>query len=311
MSVLLIGVGLALLLFPGAVARVGRDLPPSEWGRTSRASLWTGLRTLQLGLFLAAVPTVSRAAHVESVADACHRVLGPAMPGGAISGWLSAIGFVALAVRCHSARTNVQRLQREARIESWLGEHREIDGGELVILPTMEVLAYASPGPPAQVVISEGLATALSREELDAVVRHEMAHLRHRHDRYVTLAAVIDRGLGWVPGVQASIGAVRLGVERWADEEAATRPGARDVLRRALIKTTQTILGPVPAFASSCTIVDRLTALDTPPSHPSLPRRAALIAPVLLLTSVVATCVILWSTYTPHSIIGLIGFCAV
>src|SRR3546814_4715930 len=82
-----------------------------------------------------------------------------------------------------------------------------------------------------------------------------MAHLRHHHDRYVTLAAILDRALGWLPGVQASIGAVRLGVERWADEEAATRPGARDVLRRALLKTTQTILSPVPAFATSCTVV--------------------------------------------------------
>src|SRR3546814_9648770 len=108
------------------------------------------------------------------------------MPGGSFSGWVSAIGFVALVLRCHSARTNVQRLQRDARIESWLGEHHELDAGELVILPTAEVLAYAAPGPPAQVVISEGLASALSPEELDAVVRHEMAHLRHRSEEHTS-----------------------------------------------------------------------------------------------------------------------------
>lgn len=310
MSILLLVVGLSMVLFPGALAMIGRDLEPSEWGRISRASLWMGLRSLQLGLLLTAVPTVFRSMHIDSVADACYRVLGPVMPGGSITGWVSAAGFVALMVRCRSARADVQRLQREARIESWLGEHRELVGGTLVVLPTTEVIAYAAAGVPAQVVVSQGLVGALTPEELDAVVRHELAHLRHHHDRYVTLAAVVDGALGWVPGVRASIGAVRLGVERWADEEAATRPGARDVLRRALLKTTQTLLGPVPAFATSCTIVDRLTALDTPPSCPSLPRRAALIAPILLLTSALAACLVLWSIYTHHGLLGLVGFCS-
>src|SRR3546814_15220321 len=93
-----------------------------------------------------------------------------------------------------------------------------------------------------------------------------------------------------------------------ADGEAATRAGARDVRRRALLKTTQTILSPVPAFATSCTVVDRLTALDTPPNHPSLQRRAALVAPVLLLTGVVAACLIVWSTHSHPGCIGLLGF---
>lgn len=309
MIIVLLVVGLSLILFPGVAARIGRDLQPSEWGRISRTSLWMGLRALQLGLLLAAVPTLFRSLQVGSVADACHRVIGPALPGGSITGWASAAGFVALTVRCRSARTNVQRRQREARVESWLGEHRQMDHGTLVVLPTTEVLAYAAPGLPPQVVVSEGLVAALTPEELDAVVRHEIAHLQHHHDRYLALAAVVDVALGWLPGVRASTGAVHLSMERWADEEAATRPGARGVLRQALLKTTQTLLGPVPAFATSWSIVDRLTALDMPPSHPGLPRRAALIAPIMVLAGTLAACLVLWSIYTHHSLQGLGGFC--
>lgn len=127
------------------------------------------------------------------------------------------------------------------------------------------VVAYATPGSPSQVVVSRGLARVLGADELDAVVRHELAHLRNRHHRDPALAAVVDAALGWVSGLRASTAAARLGIERSAEEEAAERPGAREATRRALLKATETMLAPVPAFTAVLTLLARLDALATPP----------------------------------------------
>jgi Zn-dependent protease with chaperone function len=146
-----------------------------------------------------------------------------------------------------------RRLQRAARIDEWVGEHRQLPEATLVVLPIDAVVAYATPGSPSQVVVSRGLTRVLRADELDAVVRHELAHLRHRHHRDLALAAVVDAALGWIPGLRASTAALRLGIERSADEEAAERPGAREATRRALLKATETMLAPVPAFTTALT----------------------------------------------------------
>jgi beta-lactamase regulating signal transducer with metallopeptidase domain len=149
---------------------------------------------------------------------------------------------------------------------------------------------------------------ALGPDELDAVVRHELSHLRNRHHRDLVVAAVVDAALGWVPGVRASTRALRLSIERSADEEAA-EPGARDATRRALLKTTETMLGPVPAFTAAFTLMARLDALATPPRDPTLIQRAAAFAPLAGLAAVTTAGLMGWSVATHHSIVGLLGFC--
>lgn len=309
MSALLVLAGIGLLALPGVAAPTARFLNPSEWGRLNRWALRLGFGAVQLGLILMAAPTVLRASGIESVADACHRVLGPVLPGGAVTGWLSASASVALVAVARITRARSRRVQRDARIEPWLGEHQPISGASVVLLPTDALVAYATPGAPPQVVLSRGLADALSTDELDAVVAHELAHLRNRHHRDLVFAAAVDATLGWLPGVRASTGALRLSLERWADEEAAEQPGARDSIWRALLKTTETMLGPVPAFTAAFTLVARLDALAVPPPTPGLRQRAAVFAPLAGLTVVAASCLLAWSFYTHHSVLGLVGFC--
>ena len=67
--------------------------------------------------------------------------------------------------------------------------------GELVIVST-SVAAYAVPGRPGHVVVSQSLLAALSARERQAVLEHERAHLAHGHHWHViavALAAALNR----------------------------------------------------------------------------------------------------------------------
>lgn len=309
MSVLLVLAGLGLLALPGTAAPTAQHLPAREWGRLNRASLRIGFGAVQLGLVLIAAPTVLRTAGVESVADACHRVLGPVLPGGPVTGWSAVMASAAFVAAARVSRGRALRVQREARIEPWLGVHERREGVAVVVLPTDVVVAYATPGTPPQVVLSRGLTDGLTLDELDAVIAHELAHLNHGHHRDLVLAATIDATLGWWPRARASTSALRLSIERWADEDVAEQPGARDCIRRALLKTTETMLGPVPAFSAALTLAARLDALGAPPPTPTFRQRAAVFAPLAGLAVLAACSVVAWSFYTHHSALGLIGFC--
>lgn len=309
MSAILLVTGVALLWMPGVVASLGRHLQPSEWRRLNRVAIRLGFVMVALGPLLAAVPLVLDAAGVESVAEVCHHLLGPAAPGGAIVGWASLIISAAVFVVAAAAHRRSRRLQRAARIEGWFGDHTRLTDATLVVLPTDAVVAYATPGTPPQVVVSRGLTNALSSDELDAVVRHETAHLRNRHHRDLVLAGVVDATLGWMPGLRASTAALRLSVERSADEEASNVPGAREATRRALLKTTATILGPVPAFTAAFTLLARLEALATPPADPSLHQRIVAFAPLAGLVTAAAVGLLGCSLLTGHSLLHLVGDC--
>lgn len=309
MSVILVLIGVVLMVLPGHVAPRARVLSASEWGWLNRVILTVGFTAVQLGLVLVAAPTILRSVGLEAVADACHWLLGPMVFGGAPVGWASGVASVALFTAGNVVRRRALRLQRAAHVEEWLGDHRDLGEVDLVTLPTDDVAAYATIGSPPQVVLSSGLTRALSPEELDAVIAHELAHLRNRHHRDLVLAAMIDATLGWIPGVRVSTATLRLSLERWADEAAAKRLGARDSIWRALLKTTEAMLGPTPAFTAASTLAARLEALAAPPSIPALGERLRLIMPLAGLAVVATASPLVWSVYTHHSVLGIVGFC--
>jgi len=309
MSTVLMLAGFGLLAFPGVAARAARHLQPSEWLRLNRIAIGLGLAMVQLGLVLTSVPLLADAAGVEHVAHECDHLLGPVLPGGAVTGWASATAGLALFSVAAVVRRRTRRLQRAARIDVWVGDHRQLPDATLVVLPIDPVVAYATPGSPAQVVVSRGLVRVLDADELDAVVRHELAHLRSGHHRVLALAAVVDAALGWVPGLRASTAALRLGIERSADEEAAERPGARDATRRALLTATETMLAPTPAFTDPVTLAARLDALTTPPPQPSLRLRAAMFASLAGLAAVALAGLLGWGAVTLHHLLDRLGLC--
>lgn len=305
----LVSTGIALLILPGLLVPRWNHLSPSDWTRLNFMSLRIGLWAVLAGLALSAAPTVLRAVGVEHAAAACHELFGPGLPGGAPIGWLSAMALVAMLAQVRRSRRRMQAALGVMRVEPWVGVHALVDGVDVARLPTHEPLAYAIAGGSPQVVISDGLIAVLSEQELAAVVRHERSHLEHDHQRHLALAATAEASLGWLRPVRRSIDALRLGVERWADEDAAARPAERPLVRAALVKVTATMLAPAPNFTTGCTILDRMAALDREPPSPTVATRAVAAAPLVGLTALTAASVIAWSTYTHYGFLALVRFC--
>ena len=307
MSVLLLLGALGLLALPSIAAPLGQRLPPAEWARIAGAAAWLGLVGLRVGLFFTAAPTVLRSVGVHDVADACHRLMGPPAASGPALGWLAAAAFVAVTVNVARVQRAARRAQRAMRVEPWLGAHEELDGAALVVLPTSQPLAYAVGGRSPQVVLSQGIVDVLSPAELAAVVRHELAHLQHRHDRYLVLGAgVVAAGFGG-RAAQRVRSTLELAVERWADESAADA-GGRGAVRSALSKCVALPDSLVPAFTTRCTVEERLDALRDSCPQGRWEVRLAVLMPTLILSSFVVGFVA-WAAAGHHGLLGLVGFC--
>ena len=111
------------------------------------------------------------------------------------------------------------------------------------ILDHRAAVAYTVPGWHSRVVLSAGLVELLTEDELKAVVEHERAHLRARHDLLVLPFQAWAVALGWVPGVRPAGAAVSELTEMLADDAAAGRTSCA-ALASALAKVA--LSGPPP-----------------------------------------------------------------
>jgi beta-lactamase regulating signal transducer with metallopeptidase domain len=171
----------------------------------------------------------------------------------------------------------------------------------LVVVPTDRLLAFGVPGRSPQVVISAGLTRRLERDELEAVVVHEAAHLRLRHATVLSILLGIEAGFSVIPFVGRSIEAVRAALEVWAD---AAVPGSRSAthnpLRRALVDVTTANRCSSPNVdAETNDRVHRLARRARP--QPALVR-AAVYTPVAVLVLTAAALVAGWFTDAHHAV---------
>lgn len=310
MSLLLLLTGLGLLATPAALDGVGRRVAPPEWCRTVVACLRTGRLAVHAGLWMAFAPAALRAIGADELAHACHEAVMGSLLFPAATGWLAGGLLAGSTWRAVSARRHQRGGLEVLRAELWLGEHHLEDGVDVVTLPCAEPLAYAVPGPPDQIAVTEGLAAALDDDEMSAVVRHEQAHLRWRHHQTLELGADIDARFGWFAPARRSAGALRLAVERWADEDAGTgSERARPAVRRALVKSVSLAIGPAPAFSDVETIVARLDALAMAPPQSGLQARLAAIGPPLALTCLVTGSIVACAMVAHHGIDDMLGHC--
>lgn len=134
---------------------------------------------------------------------------------------------------------------------------------ELQIVAMAEPVAFAQTGRHGGVVISTGMLEVLEPAERRALLAHEHAHLRHRHDRYL-LVGDLATGL---PPLMLLVQRLRHSLERWADEEAARIVGSREVVARAVAHAALASHGrPLePLNALGANVPARVEALLRPP----------------------------------------------
>ena len=95
-------------------------------------------------------------------------------------------------------------------------------------------LAYCLPGRNRRVVVTDGTVARLSDDELRAVLAHERAHLRARHDLVLEAFIALQAAFPRFVRSKSALGSVELLAETLADDQ-AVRSTSPTTLARALV----------------------------------------------------------------------------
>lgn len=234
MTMVVVLCGLALLCLPGWLDQ-RHTVGPARFARLGRASMMVGLAGIVVGLTMWGAPALLHWADSFGVPGLCDAAV-HRLPLGGLE---IAIAMVAIAVgvsgRAVAAVRRARRGAQLARVDPCFGQHRWFGGYDVVVVPSAQLVALGVPGEQPQIVLTEGLVAELTPAEVEAVIRHEVAHHQLGHRRYLVTATVVDQIFGWVPPVRASTASLRHALEEWADRESTGNSDSRiATLRSAL-----------------------------------------------------------------------------
>jgi Zn-dependent protease with chaperone function len=117
-----------------------------------------------------------------------------------------------------------------------------------LVVDSPAAAAYCVPGLRSQIVVSAGTLDLLDAAELAAVLAHERAHLRARHDLVLLPFSALGRAFPRCRLVRQAQGSVGLLVEMLADDRALRHRPARE-LATALIRVGASGAGLAPSGA--------------------------------------------------------------
>lgn len=187
------------------------------------------------------------------------------------------------------------RRRHHALLELVARDDPEVPGAQVLDHPA--AAAYCLPGMlRSTVVISAGALRVLDRNELAAVLAHEHAHLRQRHDLVLLPFSSLKRAFPRAAFVSACYQAVALLVEICADDHARRHPSPR-VLATALMRFGGREHSAVPAGALAVSdradheVVTRVSRLLHPVDALS---RAAIAGALAGAATLMTTTVMLW-----------------
>jgi len=282
-------------------------LAAASWPRRSPAAAILLWQALGLGWGLATVGALigfgATAPRVAVASGALQRLTSIARAGGrpaavdvigAIRLVCLAAGVLLLAILCWiliAASTSVVRArQRQRELLSLLAHGDPKVPGALVV-DHPAAAAYCLPGLRSAIVISAGTLDLLDAAELAAVLAHERAHLRERHDLVLLPFLALLRAFRWAGIARQAYGAVGLLVEMHADDRALRHRPARE-LATALLRVGAAGGGGVPSGAlavasraEECEVAARVVRLLRP--APGLSNAA--VALVVAISAAIVT----------------------
>ncbi|OBK81337.1 M56 family metallopeptidase [Mycobacterium sp. 1164985.4] len=203
---------------------------------------------------------------------------------------MAAVLQVAIATRRRRAHHRMV-VDLVGKSQTWARAHA---GDGLRILDVDQPLAYCLPGVRSRVVVSEGTLTTLEDNEIAAILTHERAHLRARHDLVLEMFTAVHAAFPRFVRSGSALHAVRLLVEMLADD-AAVRIAGPTPLARALVACAA---GRTPSGALAAggpTTVLRVRRLGGRPNSRVLAAGAYAAAAAVLVVPTVAV-VLPWLT---------------
>lgn len=238
---------------------------------------WTALRVVPgQGLFLWQSVSLAGVAFALLAAPVAAVTVGTDQPRLLLAALaLSALMLGRLLWSGHVVGTDLRRLRSELRTRvDLVGERLTLaDSGspdradadprrdKVSVLPQSGPTAYCLPGRHDRIVVSRAVLDRLGDDELGAVLEHEHAHLRQRHDLLLELFQVLHEAVPARLRAQPALEEVRLLGELLADRGAAARVGAPTVGRALVAMATPTTHQQVRR---------RLEALAAPDASPWL-----------------------------------------
>jgi len=228
-----------------------------------------------------ALPAVPFSADIAELLSACARALRDqyATPGGvAISATGAVVAGTVLgrAGYCLTAGlVSASRARRRQLDALTLVAHRH-EGFDALVVNHTTAAAYCLPGRRQQVILTTGALDALDDEQLAAVLAHERAHLRGRHDVVLAAAAALLSAFPRVPAFRYAHRELTRLVEMLADDVAARR-NDRLTIATALVCLAQASAPAAALGAGGSTSLARVRRLVAP-AHPLGATRSAFAA---------------------------------
>lgn len=219
------------LVFPSMIFAAGWQWPLQE--------MFVAAHTAKTGVELLAMADV-----------ASRSVVPPAWKAPGLQSVLVGlyVAGVALAVaRQAFATLRIFLIVRGARHVAVTRDRRKL------LLTERSVAPFAVGGPPAAIVLPEAMLGALPREQIDLIVAHEEAHLRHR-DPFVSQCLALLCAIFWFnPFLKDLVGRWRCASELRADGDALNGADAdvRKAYAQALVDALRAWSNPIPVSFTS------------------------------------------------------------